>query len=195
MIDDVASFFEEMEGVKPLGGLSRVVHQTNYQKTEAQLARNRAAQVSEMLLRLPVNPALITPVSPDEELSFCKDGVQTAVFRNLSLGLYQAKSEINLTGLNVNQSREAIFYFIQGCIESGERCALVIHGKGYKSKPYPAAIKSFVSNWLANIDGVLAFHSAKREHGGSGALYVMLVKSKQKKIENSEINRKGSGTR
>ncbi|WP_076413832.1 DNA endonuclease SmrA [Shewanella sp. UCD-KL12] len=195
MSDDVSSFLEEMEGVKPLGGQPKVLHQNSYQQTSAQLARNKAAQASALLLAMPVDPALISPVAPDEELSFCKEGVQGAVFRKLSSGQYQAKSELNLTGLNVKQAREAVFLFVQACIEKGDRSALIIHGKGYKSKPYPAVIKSFVAHWLSNTEGVLAFHSAKRDHGGTGALYLMLVKSKQKKIENSEINRKGSGTR
>ncbi len=57
---------------------------------------------------------------------------------------------------------------------------MIIHGKGEHANP-PALMKSFVTTWLEQISDVLCFHSAMRQHGGTGALYVMIKKSAEKK--------------
>ncbi len=72
---------------------------------------------------------------------------------------------------------------------------MLIHGKGHQSQPFAGLLKSAVCCWLSQLDMVLAYHSAKTEQGGTGALYVMLTKSEQLKLENREANRKGMGWR
>ena len=49
-------------------------------------------------------------------------------------------------------------------------------------------IKSFVNKWLPELPAVLAYHTAQRHHGGSGATYVLLKKSADKKHENREMS-------
>ncbi|MCV6604775.1 MAG: Smr/MutS family endonuclease, partial [Porticoccaceae bacterium] len=61
----------------------------------------------------------------------------------------------------------------------------VTHGKG-EMRHKPALLKSCVNHWLRQLDVVLAFHTAQRHHGGSGATYVMLRKSDTQKDENRE---------
>ena len=71
------------------------------------------------------------------------------------------------------------------------RTVMIVHGKGERSNP-PALMKSYVTTWLEQISDVLCFHSAQRQHGGTGALYVMLKKSPEKKAETRErhLNRR-----
>lgn len=193
--DDVSSFLDEMVGVKPLSGSDQVRPIHNGDISVSQLARKNAAQVSEALLLLTTDINLINPVEPQEVISVCRDGVQMPVFKQLSAGKYKFLSELDLHALNMRQARETLYHYIEDRYDKGERCVLIIHGKGFKSKPINALIKSCVVNWLSNLDKVLAFHSAKREHGGTGALYVMLSKSENKRIESREQNHKGSGFR
>ena len=54
------------------------------------------------------------------------------------------------------------------------RCVRVIHGKGLRSGPAGPVLKHAVSDWLARIDSVAAFATARPEDGGTGALYVLL---------------------
>ena len=49
--------------------------------------------------------------------------------------------------------------------------------------PVPAGA---VVHWLPQISEVLAFHSAQRHHGGTGAVYILLKKSDTKRKENLE---------
>ena len=58
---------------------------------------------------------------------------------------------------------------------------LITHGKG-ELRDKPALLKSCVNHWLKELDSVLAFHSAQPHHGGSGASYVMLRKSSNKRV-------------
>lgn len=69
---------------------------------------------------------------------------------------------------------------------------LIVHGRGERSTP-PALMKSFVSHWLTQISEVQCAHSAQRLHGGTGAVYVLLRKSAEKKAENRERHQKRLG--
>ncbi|MCP3697653.1 MAG: DNA endonuclease SmrA, partial [Aliivibrio sp.] len=56
----------------------------------------------------------------------------------------------------------------------------------------PALIKSHVAQWLPQIKEVMCVHSAKTQHGGTGAVYVLLRKSEAKKLDNREKHQKRS---
>lgn len=193
--DEMSLFLEEMAGVQPLKSNTTTTVSEKAVSTEAQDARRKQLQMSEQLALLTLDPHLVTASEPDAMVEFKRDGVQDEVFHRLSLGGYPCKFEVDLHMLKPQQAREALYQQIQIGRERGERNIMVIHGKGVKSKPFPALMKSFVINWLEQIDEVLAFHSAQRRHGGTGALYVMLAKSEQKRIEAKETNHKGVNVR
>jgi DNA-nicking Smr family endonuclease len=50
----------------------------------------------------------------------------------------------------------------------------IIHGKGLSSAGKLPVLKGKVDAWLRQMDAVLAFCSARRNDGGTGALYVLL---------------------
>jgi DNA-nicking Smr family endonuclease len=56
----------------------------------------------------------------------------------------------------------------------GNRCVRVIHGKGRGSGQRGPVLKSAVNRWLRRHGNVRAFCSARRNDGGTGALYVLL---------------------
>ncbi|WP_153913175.1 DNA endonuclease SmrA [Shewanella sp. TC10] len=188
-------FMAEMADVKPLRANNSHFNTSSQGVTDAQLARRAAAEQNEYLQKLSIDPAMLLAVKPDDVLSYKKNGVQEEVFRHLRLGKYQIKSVIDLHAFRLSQAREALIELVLKAHNRGERNLLVIHGKGYKSKPYPALMKSAVNNWLGQFEEVQAFHSATNEQGGTGALFVMLVKSEQQRVVASETNRKGSGFR
>ncbi|WP_417762624.1 DNA endonuclease SmrA [Shewanella sp.] len=183
-------FLEEMADVVPLR--HDVSQQTIRNEPSAgQLARKAAAELSEYHQRLITDLTLIPPVKPEDMLSFKREGVQEAVFKNLRLGQYQTAAELDVHAMSVVQARDYLLSFLQAQIKRGHRCVTIIHGKGHTSKPFPALIKSCVNYWLSQVDEVMAFHSAQRHHGGYGAVYVMLPKSTAKRIESRETNARG----
>ena len=59
----------------------------------------------------------------------------------------------------------------------GERCVLVIHGKGEHSPDGIGVLRGEISAWLsqgAASEHVAAFATAARRDGGEGAVYVLL---------------------
>lgn len=196
--NDKVLFFEEMADVTPLKDINKtqaVSLISSSLPTPGQLAKQGALNEHELLTALSIMPYQFKRVSPDEVVSHQHDGMQDAVFKQLRLGKYDIKTILDVHEYNLSQARLSLVNCIFGAFERGERNILVIHGKGYNSKPYAGLMKSAVCDWLLNIDQVAAFHSATRDQGSTGAMFVMLKKSQQKKIENSELNRKGSGFR
>jgi DNA-nicking Smr family endonuclease len=69
----------------------------------------------------------------------------------------------------------------------------VIHGKGQSAvrREHCSILKGGVDHWLRELDIVQAFHSAQPRHGGTGAAYVLLRKSEEKKREARDRFAKG----
>ena len=118
--------------------------------------------------------------------------MQDGVFRKLRLGKYDIHARLDLHRKTLREARDDVLNFLRQCQRMDIRTVIIVHGKGEKSNP-PALMKSYVSTWLAQISDVMCFHSALRQHGGNGALYVMLKKSPEKKLENRERHSKRQG--
>ncbi|MGS0692944.1 DNA endonuclease SmrA [Shewanella sp. 0m-4] len=193
--EEMNLFLQEMTGVQPLKNNTNATIVEQKVSTQAQDARRKQLEMSEQLAKLTTDINGIEPIASDAIVEFKRDGVQEAVFQRLSRGGYPIKREIELQQLKVKQAREVLYLQLQHSRDRGERSIIVIHGKGVNTKPIPALTKSFVVAWLAQIDEVLAFHTAQNHHGGTGALYVMLAKSEQQRIETKEANHKGVNIR
>lgn len=111
-----------------------------------------------------------------EELHFIRDGIQSRVVRKLKRGQFRIEGEIDLHGLNVEAARQAISTFLLLCQSENRRCIRIIHGKGLSSKHKGPVLKQMVNRWLRQRKEVLAFTSALPQHGGTGAIYVLLKK-------------------
>lgn len=178
-------FAREMSDVKRLQREKRVALEKD--KPSRQSLEHRRAAAAE-LTRQDTNflsSEHIDPVHPLDILEFKRAGVQHGVYKNLRLGKYRIDARLDLHRMSVEEARQALYQFIRDCVEHDIRCALITHGKG-EGRKQPALLKSCVANWLPMFDEVLAFHSAQKHHGASGATYVLLKKSEQKRQENRE---------
>ena len=83
---------------------------------------------------------------------------------------------------------QRFYEFIGQAYEMGLRSVLVIHGKGETRADIErcSILKGGVNHWLRELETVQAFHSAQQRHGGTGAVYILLRKSEEKKRENRE---------
>ncbi len=145
-------------------------------------------EAASLLLASPADPLAGEPlekVDPMALLSFQRPGVQNGVFRNLRLGKYTIDARLDLHTLTVDAARKLVYQFIQDCIANNVRTALITHGKG-EGRAQPALLKSCVAYWLPQMDEVLAFHTAQKQHGSYGATYVLLKKSEDTKRRNRE---------
>lgn len=180
-------FAKAMLGVKPLAQTTKKVllnKQPHTDQPSMQLRRQLATQ--EVLLNQNFLATDHVPrLHPQSVLSYRKGGVQEGVYRKLRLGKYPMEARLDLHRKTLNQARTEVYDFIYDSLRYDLRTLMILHGKGDRSDN-KALIKSFVAFWLKQIPEVLAYHSAQRHQGGTGALYVLLKKSDRKKQQTRE---------
>jgi DNA-nicking Smr family endonuclease len=165
--DDSALFRDAVKDVKPLKGSGRQVPEPRrLVPRPLQLEADEQAALKEMR----------DGPWPDigEVLSYRGGGIQDAVFRRLQRGTYKVGSELDLHGLRADEAKLAIVRFLADARDRGTRCVRIIHGKGLRSKGDGPVLKQRLDGWLRQRSDVLAFCSARREDGGTGAVYVLL---------------------
>lgn len=113
-------------------------------------------------------------IETGEELYFVRPGIQQRVMHELRRGSLEIGAELDLHGHTVRRAREELDQFLRACHERCIRCARIIHGKGYRSEGRQPVLKQKLNLWLRQRDEVLAFCSAPRHDGGTGAAYVLL---------------------
>jgi DNA-nicking Smr family endonuclease len=109
-----------------------------------------------------------------EELLFQRPQISRHIMRQLRRGRYSIQEEIDLHGLTVAEAKDALKNFIAECAASRITCVRIIHGKGLRSGPGGPVLKHQVNRWLRQWQPVKAFVTAQPQHGGTGALYVLL---------------------
>ncbi|WP_261816874.1 DNA endonuclease SmrA [Vibrio gallicus] len=189
--DDEFSFQALMGDVKPLQQ-DTALHKKSYEVDPNHLLRRKAAVSLEEELPEYLTLDNAPMLKPDDIIGFKKSGVQDGVFRKLRLGKYPLQAKLDLHRKSLSQARDEIVHFLKQSLRLEARTLLLVHGKGHNSNP-PALMKSYVAFWLQQIDEVLCVHSAQPFHGGSGAVYIMLKKSPDKKLENRERHQKRLG--
>lgn len=189
---DDKELFKQLLGddVEPISSEKRVAVDKIRDADVDKEKRRTAAEQSAPVEQDPLTTMPDIMVDPLTVIAYRKPGVQHGVFKNLRLGKYTLDARLDLHRMGVEQARNAIFRFIKDCVENDVRAALITHGKG-ESRERPALLKSCVAHWLPQLDSILAFHTAQKQHGSYGATYILLKKSEKKKLEHKELNRKG----
>ena len=182
--DDLALFQAELGDVRPLRQ-DHVPSVRDSGDAEAQKARRAAAQQESDLDPDFMSLEAVTLLDPHDLVSFRRPGVQEGVFRKLRLGEYELHASLDLQGQSLRQAKTLLLEFLRECQRCEIRTVLIRHGKGLQSNP-PALLKSYVSQWLQLWPDVLALHSARHQDGGGSALYVLLRKGQQQKIDTRE---------
>jgi DNA-nicking Smr family endonuclease len=182
-------FAQLVKDVTPLKGEPRVALAKGGDAAINAEKRRRAATEELAQDKNFLSGEYIEPVDALAILEFRRPGVQNGVYKNLRMGKYQIDARLDLHNMTVEQARSAVFQFLQDCMSHDIRCALLTHGKS-EGRAQPAQLKSCIAHWLPQFDMVLAFHSAQKRHGASGATYVLLKKSEKKKQETWELHNK-----
>lgn len=190
-------FLQEMADVEPLKREVRVGLRVNAQAQSARdssLELRRQAAVEEAGVdRNVLTDAELPPLDPWYVLEFKRPGIQNGVFRKLKQGRYEAEARLDLHRMTVKRARGEVFEFVEESFAQGLRSIMIVHGKGESGAQREASgrLKAYVDHWLRELMQVQAFHSAQPRHGGTGAVYVLLRKSEEKKRENRLAFSKG----
>ena len=147
------------------------------------LSQNRVEPARRKRRPVPLN----LPVDDDTEelpgdlhietgdfLEFKRPGIQNRVFDDLRRGYIEVDATLDMHGMRVVDARVAFDRFLKQCLKSHRRCVMIIHGKGQGSKDRQPVLKQKTNQWLRQRDEVLAFSSAPRWNGGTGATCVLL---------------------
>lgn len=165
-------FRAAMRDVKPLRP-SKVKPLPPRARRPARAGSRRADDARVLSDSLQLDPSDLD-VESGEELRYRREGVPESALRRLRQGLYAVRDEIDLHGMTQDEARLALAGFLAEAKLHGNRCVRVIHGKGRGSGQRGPVLKSAVNRWLRRHGDVRAFCSARRNDGGTGALYVLL---------------------
>lgn len=184
------SFLEEMKDVRRIRKPNRAELTTPRELTPGHLERQRAAVEKPLRDANPLTSDIVDPLTANDILCWQRPGIQHGVFRKLKNGQYAIEARLDLHRMTVEQARREVFQFIADCGRYGLRTVIILHGKGERNPDGIAQLKSYLAKWLPELPAVLAYHSAQKRHGGTGAVYVMVRKSDRDK----EHNRKQYGS-
>lgn len=186
--DERLLFLEQMKDVRRIRRPNRAEVSTPKELTPGHLERQRAAVDAPARDANPLTASDVDPLTAHDILSWQRPGVQHGVFRKLRLGQYPIEARLDLHRMTVEEARREVFGFVRDCVRYGLRSVIILHGKGERNPDGIAQLKSYLARWLPELDDVLAFHSAQKHHGGTGAVYVMVRKSDLQKQRNREIH-------
>jgi len=162
--DDDIFFKEAMNDVQPLSNKKPVPFKKKHRPEPLNLSEG-----SEEL-----DDFADTSQETPDFFDFKKPGIQNKLYQDLQRGLVVPEGNIDLHGMRVSDARPALSRFLKYSLEHGRRCVRIIHGKGQRSADNQPILKQRTYQWLQQKEEVLAFCTAPRWDGGSGATYVLL---------------------
>lgn len=119
-----------------------------------------------------------TGIQTHDELAFQRPGIQNRLFLDLRRGKLPPEETLDLHGYHVEEARRLLKGFIRHAQHRRYRCVRIIHGKGKGSAGQQPVLKQKVNQWLPQSEEVLAYCSAPRWDGGTGATYMLLARAK-----------------
>jgi DNA-nicking Smr family endonuclease len=169
-------------------------------KTATPLKRRRKSDPAPISAKVEKHPSKATrkakaPPMPSPSAAKPSPARHHELSHGLSIGIDKRQAErfrggrlriegrIDLHGRTQQQAHDDLRGFLADAHADGKRCVLVITGKGMTASK-SGVLKENVPRWL-NEPGlrrhVLAFDYAERQHGGDGALYVLLKRDRERR--------------
>lgn len=103
-------------------------------------------------------------------------GVDRRTAQRMRRGQYDIDAVLDLHGMGREAAHDALAGFIASSQQAGLRCVLVVTGKGRRGSG-EGVLRASVPRWLNEGElraRILGFSHARPQHGGEGALYVLL---------------------
>ncbi len=188
--EEALAFHRMMSGVKPIDQTNRRIpaSQTSLERSHAadhahrllsepSVQEREDAAVREHLRKLVEGPTRFEVQDDGERVEGRRVELSHDLLRKLRHGSIPVDAKLDLHGQSAEAAKGALATFIRDKRAKGERCLLVVHGKGDHSPGGIGVLRGEMAAWLsqgAASDHVAAFCTATRDHGGEGATYVLL---------------------
>ena len=158
-MSDDDKFSERMRDVRPLSGPRQRPRPKPRSPTASAGDERKTAE-------------LIRP-DPEEPLLARSPDLSQAELRRLSQGEIRPEARVDLHRLREDSASDRFRQALANSETAGERCLLVIHGRGLHSGD--AALREALPGWLDSVASrILASAPSTARDGGAGATYVWL---------------------
>ncbi len=177
-------FLQEMQDVEPLdnkeGGREISFHHNNYSPPKKK--KNQKQQGKKYLQDLVQGKVEFEIEFTDEYLHGNIKGLDPKIFKKLKSGEFSPEAHLDMHGLNLEDAHYSLVLFLKENYLNNKRCLLLIPGRGKNSPHGTSILRTNIQSWLTRDPLkriILAFSTAQPQHGGAGALYVLLRKLKK----------------
>lgn len=181
---DADLFADAMADVRPLSASHRAVLPTPVRETRPRVVADPDAEALAELSDLVTGAGAFDITDTTEFLEGAVNGVDHRLVRKLRAGHFAFRRHLDLHGLTVPEARDAVSNFMQRAVRDGERCVLIVHGRGLNSPDNVPILKRNLVAWLSRgawARSILAFTSARPCDGGAGAMYILLRRKRDAK--------------
>ena len=130
----------------------------------------------------PPKPQPSAPAKPHELTHGLSHGIDRRQAERFRKGKLAIEGKIDLHGRTQQDAHDDLLAFLKRAHASGKRTLLVVTGKGMTTSKI-GILRQAVPRWLnepAFRSLVLAFDYAEPQHGGEGALYVLVKRVREK---------------
>lgn len=131
----------------------------------------------------PVKPQPPAAAKPHELIHGLSHGIDRRQAERFRKGKLAIEGKIDLHGRTQQDAHDDLLAFLRRAHAAGKRNLLVVTGKGMTTSKV-GILRQAVPRWLnepAFRSLVLAFDYAEPQHGGEGALYVLLKRVREKR--------------
>lgn len=174
-VDEATTFQNAMAGVQPLDHhKSRVAPPKREQPPPGPTDDELALQELNDFVR---GEGPFRLQDTDEYQWGLAPGVSKKLLRTLRRGGLSFRRHLDLHGFSREDAHGELSRFVTRARQNGERCVLVVTGRGLGSPDGVSVLQTSLPRWLSRSPlkaHVLAFCSARVVDGGPGAFYVLL---------------------
>ncbi len=157
-------------------------------KTAQKQVKNTKAEQESSAPAHPVERFVLSHKEENHKVIKQSTQVDKRTSERLRRGKMPIEGRLDLHGLSQSQAYEALLSFVRSAYHSEKRCVLVITGKGmarHGDVPLYAQTKGVLKQktpiWLGEDvfrQYVLKVEQARPEHGGGGAIYVLIRRNR-----------------
>jgi DNA-nicking Smr family endonuclease len=181
-LTDTALFLREVADARPLSSAGRQRVAPPPPAQERRAVTDPDAEALAELSDLVTGNEPFDIASSVEFVEAAAAGIDRRLIRRLRAGDFAYQAHLDLHGMTAEQARTSVDRFLLRAYRNGQRCVLIVHGRGLNSKDQIPVLKTRLATWLTRGSWarlVLAFTSARPCDGGPGALYVLLRRRRQ----------------
>lgn len=178
-VADEDLFLSAMRGAAPIHGDTRGVSRPPLPPGDASAVpiHDEDAEVLAELSSLVDGSAEFDIADSDEFIEGGLEGLDRRIFRKLRNGDFSVRAHLDLHGFRKDEAKQEVELFLTKARADGQRCVLIVHGRGLNSKDQIPVLKTALKSWLERgriARSILAFSTARPHDGGAGAVYVLL---------------------